>query len=198
MKLALAVIVALVSSAGAWATTYQLDPSHSEVGFSVKHLMLSNVKGRFSKFTGGFDYDEKSKTLSNVDVKIEIASVDTNEKKRDEHLVSPDFFDAAKYSTMEFKADKVSGVAPGKTVKVPGTLTLHGVTKPVTLDVDYRGNTTDPWGNERLVFGATAKVQRSDFGVKWNKSMDKGGVVVGEDVSINIEAESVKAKPAAK
>ncbi len=187
-------IVALLSSSLVLAASYKIDASHSEVGFSVKHLMLSNVKGRFSRFDGGFDYDASSKILSKVNVKIEIASVDTNDKKRDEHLVSPDFFDAKKFATIEFKSDKVTGVESGKTIKVPGTLTLHGVSKPVTLDVDFRGSTMDPWGKERLVFGATAKINRNDFDIKWNKSMDKGGVVVGEEVVIAIESESVKSK----
>lgn len=194
MKLVSSALVSLLLSPSLWAATYNLDASHSEVGFSVKHLMLSNVKGRFGKFEGSFDYDAKTKTLSAVEVKVDIASIDTNEKKRDQHLASPDFFDAGKYPSMTFKADKVTGVEAGKSVQVPGTLTLHGVTKPVTLEVDFRGTTTDPYGNERLVFGATTKIKRSEFGVSWNKNMDKGGVVVGEDVAVSIEAESIKAK----
>jgi polyisoprenoid-binding protein YceI len=190
----MALITGLLTSSLVWSVPYKMDTSHSEVGFTVKHLMLTNVKGRFNKFEGAFDYDEKTKTLSKVDIKIDIATVDTNDKKRDEHLASPDFFDAKKFASMDFKADKVTGVEAGKSFKLPGTLTLHGVTKPVTLDVDFRGVTKDPWGNERLVFGATAKINRTDWGVKWNKSMDKGGVVVGEEVVIAIESESVKAK----
>ncbi len=189
-----ALVVSLVSSSLVWAAAYKVDGSHSEVGFSVKHLMLTNVKGRFNKVEGGFDYDDKSKVVSKVDIKIDAASVDTNDKKRDEHLSSPDFFDVKKFPTIEFKADKITGVEAGKSVKVPGTLTIHGTTKPVTLDVDFRGTTTDPYGNERLVFGATTKIKRADWGITWNKAMDKGGVVVGEEVSISIESESVKAK----
>ena len=187
-------LVGLTLSTSAWAAKYQLDVSHTEIGFSVKHLVISKVKGHFGKFDGGFDYDSKAKTVTNVDIKIQSASVDTNDKKRDEHLSSPDFFDVAKFPVIEFKADKITGVEAGKTFKVPGTLTLHGVTKPVTLDVEFRGAATDPWGNEHLAFGATTEVKRADWGVKWNKSMDKGGVVVGEDVSIAIESEGVKAK----
>ena len=197
MKSTASLIVALLTmalwSSASLASNYKLDGSHTEVGFSVKHLVISNVKGRFGKFDGGFTYDAATKALSNVDVKIEVSSVDTNDKKRDEHLTSPDFFDAAKFATMEFKADKVANVVAGKTVKVPGSLTIHGVTKPVTLTVDFAGTVTDPYGKERVVFAATTKVNRNDFGVKWNKTMDKGGVVVGEEVTINIEAESVKA-----
>ena len=197
VKLVFKSLVTLTTVLGAsttWATAYKLDASHTEVGFSVKHLMLTNVKGRFNKVEGGFEYDEKSKTVSKVDIKIDAASVDTNDKKRDEHLTSPDFFDVKQYPNLEFKADKISGVEAGKTFKVPGTLSLHGVTKPVTLEVEYRGTAKDPWGNEHLVFAATAKINRSEWNVKWNKTMDKGGVVVGEEVSISIEAESLKAK----
>jgi polyisoprenoid-binding protein YceI len=185
---------ALICSSLVWAANYKIDGSHSDVGFSVKHLMLTNVKGRFNKVEGSFSYDAKSKVLSKVDVKIDAASVDTNDKKRDEHLSSPDFFDVKKNPSLEFKADKVTGVEPGKTVEVPGTLTIHGITKPVTLDVEFRGITQDPYGNERLVFGAKTKIKRADWGMTWNKTLDKGGVVVGDEVTIDIESESVKAK----
>jgi polyisoprenoid-binding protein YceI len=176
------------------AAAYKLDAAHTEIGFSIKHLMISTVKGRFNKFDGGFDYDEKSKSLSKVDIKIESASIDTNDKKRDEHLQSPDFFDTKKVSTIEFKADKISNVEIGKTFKVPGTLTMHGTSKPVSLDVEFKGTATDPWGNEKVVFGATAKIKRADWGMSWNKSLDKGGVVVGEEVTVVIEAEGNKSK----
>ena len=193
-KTILTTAIALVMSVPALAATYKLDGSHAEVGFKVKHLMLMNVKGRFNKAEGSFDYDEKAKTVSKVDIKVDVASVDTNEKKRDEHLVSPDFFDAKKFPTIEFKADKVSGVESGKSFKMPGNLTMHGVTKPVTLDVEFRGTTTDPYGNEKVVFSANAKIKRSEFGVSWNKTLDKGGVAVSDEVMIEIEAESNKAK----
>lgn len=176
------------------AAQYDLDGSHSEIGFSVKHLMLSNVKGRFNKFDGTFQYDEKTKTLSGLTAKIDVSSVDTNDKKRDEHLTSPDFFDAKKSQYMEFKADKVAGVEVGKTIKVPGVLTMRGVAKPVTLDVNFAGITQDFQKTEKVVFTATAKINRKDWGMSWNKSLDKGGVAVGEDVAITIEAEANKKK----
>jgi len=194
LKVLSTALVLALGASHASAATYKIDGSHSEVGFKVKHLMLMNVKGRFNKAEGSFDYDEKTKTLSQVNIKVDVASVDTNEKKRDEHLVSPDFFDAKKFPNIEFKAEKVSGIEAGKSFKLPGTLTLHGVSKPVTLDVDFRGTTTDPYGNEKVVFGATTKIKRSEFGVSWNKTLDKGGVAVSDEVMVEIEAESNKAK----
>ena len=188
------IILALGLTQNARAATYKLDGSHTEIGFAVKHLMISTVKGRFNKFEGGFDYDEKSKTISKIDVKMDTSSIDTNDKKRDEHLQSPDFFDAKKFASLEFKADKLSNVEPGKSFKLPGTLTMHGVSKPVTLEVEFKGTATDPWGNEKVVFGASTKVKRADWGMSWNKSLDKGGFVVGEDVTIMIEAEGNKSK----
>lgn len=193
--LVLALVLSSFSfSVASSAAGYKLDASHSEVGFGVKHLVISTVKGRFNKFDGGFDYDEKSKTLSKVEIKIDAASIDTNDKKRDDHLSSPDFFDVKKFASLEFKADKATGVEGGKSFKLPGTLTMHGVSKPITLDVDFKGTTTDPWGNERVVFGATAKIKRADWGMSWNKSLDKGGLVVGEEVTIMIESEGIKSK----
>jgi polyisoprenoid-binding protein YceI len=187
-------ILLSLSSSIAFAAAFKMDPAHSEVGFSVKHLVYANVKGRFNKFEGGFSYDDKTKTATNIDVKIDAASIDTNDKKRDDHLMSDDFFDAKKFPALTFKADKITGVEPGKTFKVPGTLTMRGVAKPIALEVEFRGLTSDPWGNEKLIFGATTRIQRRDWGINWNKSLDKGGVVVGEDVVINIEGEASKAK----
>jgi polyisoprenoid-binding protein YceI len=184
----------LLGSSFSFAGPFKLDPAHSEVGFSVKHLVYANVKGRFNKFDGGFSYDDKTKTVSNIDVKVDTTSIDTNDKKRDDHLMSADFFDAKKNPTLTFKADKIAGVEPGKTFKVPGTLTMRGVSKPIALEVEFRGLTTDPWGNEKLIFGATSKIQRKDWGINWNKALDKGGMVVGEDVVINVEGEAGKAK----
>jgi polyisoprenoid-binding protein YceI len=183
-----------LASGSAQAAVYKLDGSHTDVAFKVKHLMLTNVKGRFNKSEGGFEYDEKTKTVSKVAIKIDASSVDTNDKKRDEHLQSPDFFDTKKFATIEFTADKVTGVESGKAFKIPGKLKIHGVEKAVTLDAEFRGTTTDPWGNEKIVFAATTKVNRSNYGLNWNKTLDKGGVVVGEEVTIEVEAEANKAK----
>lgn len=183
----------MMVSTSAFAAKYKLDPSHSQVGFSVKHLVVSNVKGHFSKYEGSFDFDEKKGTVSNVDVKIEAASINTNDEKRDEHLRSADFFDTAKHKEITFKGKKVD-VVGGKPTKVTGDLTMRGVTKSVVLDIDYGGAATDPWGNEKIGFTLTGKINRKDFGVNWSKNLDKGGAVVADDVKIEIEVEANKVK----
>lgn len=170
--------------------SYTLDPAHSEVGFSVKHLVIATVKGRFTKFEGTFNFDEAKKELSDVDVKIDATSINTAEPKRDEHLNSPDFFDTKTHSSITFKSDKVTG--KGKPTKVSGTLTMRGVSKPITLDVDYKGTVKDAWGNDKVVFTATGKLNRKDFGVSWNKSLDKGGVAVGDEVTVIIDGQAQK------
>lgn len=173
------------------AASYKIDAAHSEVGFQVTHLMISKVKGRFGQFEGTFEFDEKKAELKAIDIKVEMASVNTDNKDRDEHLRKDDFFNASKYPTMTFKGDKVE-FKDGKPVKVNGSLTLRGVTKPLALDIDYRGSAIDPWGNEKIGFSATGKINRKDFGVNWNKALDKGGVAVSEEVMITIEGEAQK------
>lgn len=190
-KLAVAALFLLGSGAFA-STEYTIDSAHSEVGFSVTHLMISKVRGRFNKFEGKFNFDEAKKELSNVDVKIDVASVDTNEKKRDEHLTSGDFFDAKEFPTMTFKTEKVEKI--GKKSKLIGTLTIHGKSQKVTLDVEYKGSIVDPMGNNKVGFAATGKINRKDFGINWNKSLDKGGVALGDEVTITIEGEAAAAK----
>lgn len=171
------------------AAPFTLDQAHSSVEFSVKHLMVSNVKGKFEKVSGGFDFDTKSNELKNIDVSVEMNSVNTSDKKRDEHLVSPDFFDTAKFATMNFKSTKAVKVVKGKTTKVAGELTLKGITKPVVLEVNYAGE-TEFMGMKKIGFTATTKIKRTDFGVTWNKTLDKGGVAVGEEVNVVIEGEA--------
>jgi polyisoprenoid-binding protein YceI len=194
MKLS-AGIASLLIGSSAFAANYTLDSSHGEVGFSVKHLMISNVKGNFSKFKGGFEFDAAKKELKNISVEIDAASVSTNEPKRDEHLKSPEFLDTAKFGQMTFKGEKAE-FKGDKPVKVSGTLTLHGVSKPVTLDIDYGGTAVDPWGNHRVAFTASTTIKRKDYGLTWNKQLDGGGVVVGDDVKINIESEAIAEKAA--
>lgn len=171
------------------AATYTLDPAHTSIGFKVKHLMIANVKGTFEKFRGNIVIDEKDITKSTVNVSIDIASINTNIAKRDEHLRSPDFFDAAKYPTMTFVSTKVEK-AGGDRLKVYGNLTIRGITKPVLLSVD--GPTAEiksPQGVMKRGASATTAVNRHDFGVSWNKKLDSGGFVVGDDVQIIIDAE---------
>jgi polyisoprenoid-binding protein YceI len=181
----------------AGASSYKLDSAHTEIGFGVTHMMISKVKGRFTKFEGGFSFDEKSSDLKAVEVKIEAASITTDNQKRDEHLASDDFFAVKKFPMLTFKSEKVE-MKKGKPAKVFGTLTMRGVSKPVVLDVEYRGWVVDPQGTERIGFSGSTKINRTDFGVSFNKTLDKGGVVVGNEVAIVIEGEATKDQPVKK
>jgi polyisoprenoid-binding protein YceI len=177
------------------AATWNIDPDHTNVGFKVRHLMVSNVKGTFDKFTGTVDLNEKDITKSKVEVSIDTKSVNTNVVKRDDDLRSANFLDVAKYPVMTFTSKKVAKAGKGR-IKVTGDLNLHGVTKEVVLDVE--GPTTeskDPWGNIRRGASATTKINRKDFGLTWNKTLETGGVVVGDDVQITLEVEMVKVQP---
>jgi polyisoprenoid-binding protein YceI len=192
---ALAVIFTLPAAAA--TSTWQIDPAHAAAQFSVRHLAISTVRGAFSKVTGTVIFDDKDASKSSVDVTIDVSTVDTREPNRDKDLMSDHFFDVAHYPTMTFKSTKVEQAGVGK-LKVTGNLTIHGVTKEVVLDVDGpSAPVKDPWGNQREAVNATTKINRQDYGVKWNATMDNGGVVVGDDVSINIDAEMIQ-KNAAK
>ena len=188
----LAAIMSLPASAA--STTWQIDPMHTAAQFSVKHLAISTVRGGFSNVKGTVVLDDADISKSSVDVTIDVSTVDTRTPDRDKDLKSDKFFDVAKYPTMTFKSTKVEQAGAGK-LKVTGDLTIRGTTKSVVLDVD--GPTApvkDPWGNQRSAVTATTKINRQDFGVKWNATMDNGGVVVGDEVSITIDAEMVQKK----
>jgi polyisoprenoid-binding protein YceI len=190
-RIALIVGLAAALSLPATATTsnWQIDPQHSSAQFSVRHLAISTVRGAFSKVTGTIALDDKDVTKSTVDVSIDVTTVDTREPDRDKDLRSDKFFDVAHYPSMTFKSKKVEQIASGK-LKVTGDLTIRGTTKEVVLDVDGpSAPIKDPWGNQRAAAVATTKINRQDFGVKWNATMDNGGVVVGDDVSITIDVE---------
>ncbi|QWV92333.1 YceI family protein [Geomonas oryzisoli] len=190
----IAAVAALALPALASASTWNIDPDHSSVGFKVRHLMVSNVKGNFEKHKGTVEINDKDITKSKVNVTIDTASVNTNVAKRDEHLKSPDFFDVAKYPTMTFTSKKVAKAGKGK-LKVTGDLTLHGVTKEVVLNVEGPAKESkDPWGNFRSGVTASTKINRKDFGLVYNAALETGGVAVGEDVDINLEIEMIKAK----
>ncbi len=190
----LTTIIALLLPAFALATTWNIDPDHSNIGFKVRHLMVSNVRGSFEKNSGVVDINEKDITKSKVQVSIDTASVNTNVKKRDEHLRSADFFDVAKFPTMTFVSKKVAANGKDK-LKVTGDLTLHGVTKEVVLDVEGpSAESKDPWGNIRRGATATTKINRKDFGLVWNANLETGGVVVGDEVIITLEIEMIKGK----
>ncbi len=175
-------------------STWTLDPAHSHASFSVRHLLISNVRGEFSKLSGTVTLDEKDVTKSKVEATVDATTIDTREQKRDDHLKSPDFFDVAKYPTMTFKSTKVE--RDGKDgLKVTGDLTIRGVTKPVVLKVSGpTPEVKDPWGNARRGVSASTKLDRFDYGVAWNALLEGGGAVVGKEVSIEIEAELIKAK----
>jgi polyisoprenoid-binding protein YceI len=183
---------ALSLPAAAANSNWQIDPAHSSAQFSVRHLAISTVRGAFSKVTGSVVFDDKEVSKSTVEVTIDANSVDTRAPDRDNDLRSEKFFDVAHYPSITFKSRKVEQLAPGK-LKVTGDLTIRGTTKEVVLDVE--GPTApvkDPWGNTRNAATATTKINRQDFGVKWNATLDNGGVVVGDDVSIIIDVELVK------
>lgn len=186
-------LAAVLSLPAVGATsTWQIDPAHSSAQFAVRHMAISTVRGAFSKVTGTILLDDKDVTKSTVNVAIDVTTVDTREPDRDNDLRSDKFFDVAHYPTMTFKSKKVDQVAPGK-LKVTGDLTIRGTTKEIVLDVDVPSAAIkDPWGNTRSAATATTKVNRQDFGVKWNATLDNGGVVVGDDVSITIDVELVK------
>jgi len=192
------IIVSIVTVASlalpglALASTWAIDPDHSSTGFKVRHLMVSNVKGNFNKFSGTVDINDKDITKSKVDVAIDTNSINTNVQKRDEHLRSADFFDVAKFPTMTFVSTKVVKAGKDK-LKVTGDLTLHGVTKTVVLDVEGPSKESkDPWGNIRKGATATTKINRKDFGLVWNAALETGGVAVGEEVTITLEIEMIR------
>jgi polyisoprenoid-binding protein YceI len=173
----------------AHASKWEIDPAHSTVEFSVRHMMVSTVKGHFAKVSGSVQLDDKDITKSSVEVTIDLASVDTREPKRDAHLKSPDFFDVAKYPTATFKSTKVQKAGKGK-LKVTGELGLHGVTKSVTLDVEGpTGAFKSPFGTTVRGAHATAKLNRKDFNLVWNKMLDGGGVLVGDEVNLDLNLE---------
>ncbi|MEI7816410.1 MAG: YceI family protein [Desulfuromonadales bacterium] len=192
LLVSLSTIVALALPAFAFATTWNIDPDHSNVGFKVRHLMVSNVRGSFEKLNGSVDINDKDITKSKVSVTIDTASINSNVQKRDEHLRSADFLDVAKHPSMTFVSKKVA--QSGKDgLKVTGDLTLHGVTKQVVLDVDgLSKESKDPWGNIRRGATATTKINRKDFGLVWNAALETGGVAVGEEITITLEIEMIK------
>jgi len=193
-KVATIATVAVALAAGAFAqpARWEIDPAHSNVSFAVRHMMVSNVRGEFTKLAGGLDVVGSDPATAKVSVTIEAASVNTREPKRDDHLRSADFFDVAKFPTLTFVSKKIASAGDGR-LKMTGDLTIHGVTREVTFDVDsLTPPMKDPWGGTRAGAHATATINRKDFGLVWNKALEAGGVLVGEDVTITIEVELVK------
>jgi polyisoprenoid-binding protein YceI len=189
---ALALLLSGTVMAG--TTAWKIDPAHTAAQFAVKHLMISTVRGTFKGVNGTVTWDDSDVSKSSVNVTIDATTVDTGEPARDKDLKSEKFFEVAKYPTITFVSTKVEQAGVGK-LKVTGDLTIHGVTKQVLLDVDGpSASVKDPWGNMRSAISATTKVNRQDFGVKWNANIDGGGVVVSDDVNITIDLEMVKQK----
>jgi len=174
----------LISSGSVYASVYKVDPSHSTVGFKVKHMMISTVTGKFSNFTGSYDLEKgQFKSLSGM---IKADSIDTGIQKRDDHLRSADFFDAAKFPDIAFVMTSATKD------KMTGNLTIHGITKKVVLDIDMGGVVEDPWGNMRSGFVLTGSINRKDYGLNWNKAIEAGGVVVGDEVKLVVEVEGIE------
>lgn len=195
---ALALTAALALPAAAAPVTYQIDTSHSVAAFSVKHLMVSNVRGELGAVAGTVVYDKDDASKSTVEATIDVKAISTRDEKRDGHLKGPDFFDVAKYPTITFKSTKVEKA--GDKLKVSGDLTMRGVTKPVTLDVEVPGAEVGmkAWGVLKTGTSATTVINRKEFGVSWSALADNGGAVVGDDVKVNLELELNRPDPSAK
>ncbi|MBK5291747.1 MAG: YceI family protein [Acidobacteriia bacterium] len=188
-------IVALACCATSLAQDWQIDRAHSAAQFSVRHLMVSTVRGHFGKLTGTIRYDPANPAAASVQAEVDVSTVDTREAKRDAHLKSPDFFDVQKYPTMTFQSTKVEPAGQGK-FKVTGNLTMRGVTRQTIFHVDGLTAPIKDRGGERIGATATAKVSRKEFGIIWNRVLEAGGVTVGDEVTITIDAELTKRAPA--
>lgn len=181
-------LASALTASALFGGTYNVDKSHSNVGFKVKHMMISNVTGNFNNFSGSFEYDEKTNTLKSLNGTIEVKSINTANEKRDNHLKESDFFAADKYPEITFTLNKVEDD------KAYGKLTMRGVTKDVVLDLETNGVIKDPWGNTRAGIVLEGKVNRFDYGIKYNSVLEAGGVAVGEKVKLLIELEGILAK----
>lgn len=175
-------------------TTWKLDPAHTSVEFAVKHMMFTTVRGRFDDVEGTITIDESDPAAASVEVEIGAASIDTGVADRDNHLRSADFLDVANHPKLVFRSRRVEGAAleEGGTFKVVGDLEIRGTTREVTLEATYEGQGQDPWGGTRVGFGATTEIDRQDWGLKWNQALETGGILVGNDVKIELAAQAVK------
>jgi polyisoprenoid-binding protein YceI len=181
------------STTSSSTTTWNIDPAHSVAEFKVKHMMISNVKGQFPKVAGTLTLDESGLQNSRVEAVIQAASIETRDAQRDTHLKSADFFDVEKFPTLTFKSSNIKAERDGE-LAVEGDLTIHGVTRKVVFSVE--GPTPpakDPWGNTRIAVSATTKISRKDFGLTWNSALESGGILVGDEVTITLDVQFVKA-----
>lgn len=169
---------------------WNIDPSHSHVHFSVRHMLVSTVRGSFKVVRGTLEIDEANPELSSVEAEVETASIETGDTNRDNHLKSPDFFEVEKYPLISFKSTKVEQLDENE-YKVTGDLSLHGVTKPVVFRADYSGQVKDPWGMLRVGLHVATKISRKEFGLTWHAALETGGAVVGDEIKIEIDLEAV-------
>jgi polyisoprenoid-binding protein YceI len=170
---------------------WDIDTSHSGVHFTVRHMVIAKVRGAFGRWQGSIDFDAADPTQSKVEVAIDTASIDTREPKRDEHLRSPDFLDVAQFPQIAFKSTRIARDGEDR-YRVDGELTIHGVTRPVVLEVEGGSQVKDPWGNTRTGFSATTTISRKEFGLTWNVALEAGGFLVGDRLDINLEIEAIK------
>lgn len=170
---------------------WTIDSAHSEIGFKVKHMMFTNVKGHFNDYSAAIDFNDDLKD-ANLQFEAKINSITTNNADRDNHLKSPDFFDMDQYPTLNFKSTKIEG--NGNDYEITGDLTIKGITKPVKLNAEFSGLMTDPWGNTKIGLNIDGKINRKDFGLTYNAALETGGVLVGEDVNLNAEIQLVEQK----
>lgn len=174
---------------------YDIDPSHTNLGFVARHAMVTKVRGNFSDVNGSMSLDVENPSASSAEVTIEVASIDTRNAQRDEHMRTNDFFDVAQFPQMTFKSTGVTQTGP-TSFDVAGDLTIRGVTKPVTVTWDYTGSATDPFGNERIGFEGSTTINRSDFGLKYNAPLAGGGVLISEKIVLELEVSAIKRQPA--
>ncbi|MBI4771038.1 MAG: YceI family protein [Chloroflexi bacterium] len=167
---------------------WNIDPAHSQITFSARHMMITNVRGRFENFSGTVDFDEQRPERTKVAVQVEAASINTREARRDDHLRSPDFFNAVQYPTITFESRRVEVLGPDR-ARLIGDLTIRDLTREVALDVEYAGQARSPWGVVAAGFSAAAKINRHDWGLNWNVALETGGWLVGDQISIAIELE---------
>jgi polyisoprenoid-binding protein YceI len=173
------------------ATAWRVDPFHSNVEFSVRHLMIATVRGRFGELAGTLTGDDDHPETAAIEITIPAASIDTRVPQRDAHLRSADFFDAAAHPEIRFRSTRIARAGHDATLVVDGDLTIRGLTRPITLKVDRGGRVTDPFGSHRLAYSTTVTINRRDFGLNWNQVLETGGVLVGDDVTVSIDLELV-------
>lgn len=185
-------LIAIFFVSNSYAANFSVDVPHTQIHFSVAHLMVFKVRGSFTDFSGEINIDTTNKTLVSAQATINVASIDTRDAKRDEHLKSADFFDVANHPNITFVSQSVTGKADA--ITVVGDLTIKEITKEIILTGTYTGEIVDPWGNVRAGFTATGKIDRGDFGLTWNKALEAGGVLVGDTITVGLEVEAIEQK----